>query len=348
MVLWGGTACSSARQEGPESGAVTRDDAGVDAELEALRTEGAAYNSAGMFVEGELRWGKALSLLRARSSREASQMVEVLSGLALSYRGEGRPAQARAAAVEALRLVEPGSAEGDAQIWRLERGIGASYAAEGRPTLAIASHRQALEAAARHMRQLRANVIESQMSLSVVLLSGGDAASATSSAEEAWQMARQGGQADRVLQHDTILNLIATYVKVGRWEDAQRLLGEERGIVRIWRPRYPEPENAPLDEEVLRPRARGRLVGSGKIAVRLSDAWAYCAYKFAGAQGTSSRTARLTALLGRDGGVSEVTLTAFGLSTEAADCMVLEAAATRFPSPEGEGALLTFATETFP
>jgi hypothetical protein len=56
----------------------------------------------------------------------------------------------------------------------------------------------------------------------------------------------------------------------------------------------------------------------------------------------------LTTVVGPDGSVSEVNLTAFGLDEPAADCMVLEAAATRFPAPEGGGAVIVFATETFP
>ena len=150
------------------------------------------------------------------------------------------------------------------------------------------------------------------------------------------------------MTHDVISNLLATYVTAGHWAAAQRLLEEERGMLRIWRPRYPAPENAPLDEGVLRPRASGRLIGSTEIGVRLSDAWAYCVYKFRGGERGSVATARLTAIVGRDGAVSEVSLTAFGLGKEAADCMVLEAAATRFPPPESDGAVIVFATETFP
>lgn len=350
MVLGLGSVCAGcapARQELVVSAAAKRSGAQVAEQIESLRRDGLAYNSAGLFVEAEPRWSKALLLLQEQPEPEPALLIEVLSGLAVSYRGAGRPTQSREAAAAALRLLEPGSASGDAQIWRLERGIGLSYGAQGRSTLAIASHRQALAAAARHPDQLRENVIRSEMDLSVILIGAGDDSSATTSAEEALQLARAQGTRDR-MTHDAILNLIATYVDVGRWEAAQKLVEDERGVVRIWRPRYAAPENAPLDEAVLRPRPHGTIVGSGEVGARLSDAWAYCAYKFRGAGEASARTARLSTVVGRDGGVSEVALTAFGLSERAADCMVLEAAATKFPPPEGDGAVIVFATETFP
>jgi hypothetical protein len=317
-------------------------------EIERLRSEGAAYNSAGMFVESEARLSKALLLLRARAVPERELLVDVLRGLASSYRGQRQTTRARETASEALRLLEPGTAEDDGRIWRLEREIGESYALEGKSTLAIASHRQALEAAARHPELLRESVVRSQMDLSVVLMRAGDGAAATHSAEDAWQVARQRQTLDPVA-HDAILNLAATYVNVGRVAEAERLVEAERGVLRIWRPRYSKPEVAPLDEGVLRPRARGRVVGSGEVSVRLSDAWAYCAYKFrAPPGGAAVGTARLTTLVGPDGGVSEASVTSFGLSEPAADCMVLEAAAASFPPPAGDGAVIVFATETFP
>jgi tetratricopeptide (TPR) repeat protein len=349
-MAWGASiasaACAPARQNAVASGPARRSQAGAAERIESLRRDGAAYNSAGLFVDAEARWSKALLLLHGQVP-EPAVLVEVLGGLAVSYRGAGRLARSREVAGAALRLLAPGSVSDDAQIWRLERGIGQSYAAEGSSTLAIASHRQALAAAARHPDRLRENAIRSQMDLSVVLIGADEGSSATSSAEEALQLAREQGARDGVT-HDAILNLAATYVKVGRWEAAQKLLEQERGVLRIWRPRYAEPENAPLDEAVLRPRAYGTIVGSGKVGVRLSDAWAYCAYKFGSAAEASGRTARLSTVVGRDGRISEVVLTAFGLSEPAADCMVLEAAAAKFPPPEGDGAVVVFATETFP
>jgi len=346
IVLWCAVGCLPALQGATESGTVSPGAPRVGEELELLRRDGAAYNAAGMFVEGELRWSKALLLLRAQSSPPPALLIDVLQGLSVSYRGAGRAARSREVAEEALRWLEPGAAADDALIWRLERAIGDSYAVERQWALAIASYGQALAAAARHPDELRENVIATQMDLSAVLARVGDDSSATSSAEEALRVARQAGKRDRVT-HDAILNLVATYVNVGRWDAAQQLLDEERGVLRVWRPRSARPENAPLDEGVLRPRARGRVVGSGEVGVRLSDAWAYCAYKFRGARAASAATARLTTVLGPDGSVSEVTLTAFGLDERAADCMVLEAAATQFPAPEGDGAVIVFATETF-
>lgn len=300
-----------------------------------------------MFVEGELRWSKALLLLRAQPKPEPALLIDVLQGLAISYGGAGRAVRSREVAEQALRLLEPGTAADDALIWRLERAIGKSYTLERRSTLAIASHRQALAAAARHPDELRESVIQSHMDLSAVLARAGDDSSATSSAEEALQAARQTGKRDRVT-HGAILNLVATYVKVGRWDAAQQLLDEERGVLRTWRPRYAQPEDAPLDEGVLRPIARGRIPDSGEIDVRLSDACAYCAYRFRGARPAATATAQLTTVVGPDGSVSEVNLTAFGLDEPTADCMVLQAAAIRFPAPEGGGAVVVFATQTFP
>jgi len=296
-----------------------------------------------MFVDAELCWGKALLIVRAQPAADPALLVDVLAGLAVSYRGQGRPAQARQAAVEALQLLAPGTTSDDALIWRFEREIGTSYGAEKQPTLAIASHRRALEAAARHP-ELRENVVKSQMDLSMAQLAARDSSSAVSSAQDALETAKFAGTDPRVM-HDAISNLIAIYVATGRWEAAQRVLEDERGVLRIWRPRHAEPEDAPLDEGLLRPRERGRVANSGEIAVRLSDAWAYCAYKFRSA---NAATARLTTVVGPSGSVSEVTLTAFGLDKRAADCMVREAAGAKFPPPEGDGAVVVFATETFP
>lgn len=318
-----------------------RSEGGGNEPIELLLREGLAHDSAGRFVEGQARWNRALSLLREQSLPDSHLLVEALTGLAGSYRHTGRFARARETAGEALRLLQPGAIEADKQIWRLERGIGESYALEGQTAQAVKSHRRALDAAARHSEPLRESVVRSHMDLSLVLVSAGDLSAATTSAEEALQLARQHATKDRVT-HDAALNLAATYVSVGRAESAHRLLQQEHAILRLWRPGHSKPETAPLSEAMLRPKSRGR-VRYDKLSVRLSDGWAYCASKF-----SAVGTARLTTAVTREGRVSEVVLTGFGISEQAADCMALQAAPAKFPPIEGDTVVVVFATKTFP
>lgn len=280
----------------------------------------------------------------ARPSRD--EQVQALADQAVSYRRAGQTVKAREAAAEALRVLEPATTRDDPQVWRLETSIAKSFALEGQLALAIEHYRRALAAAVRHPQQLRKEVVASHIGLSGALLDTGDGAAATISAESALSAAEQSGEVGAVT-HQAISHLAAIYLRTQRADDAQRLLAEKSGLLRVWHPPSSAPESAPWTPAALQPRERGRVVISF-LSVRLSDVWAYCAAKARNAGQHSTGTAQLSAAIESDGRVKEVVLTAFGLGEQAADCMVRETAVTKFPRPESGSAVIVFATQTFP
>jgi hypothetical protein len=338
--------CSTHSTEPASPARVARSAVAPDADILRDWSEGAAHNRAGLFVEAEARLGRALSQLRAQAAPDRDLFMNVLSEVARLYSRTARSRASREAAGEALALLEPGMAGDDEQIRQLEGVIAKSYLAEGQPLLAVVHYRRALVAAARHPQNLRAGAVETSVALSVALASAEDNPAAVSTAETALDMALRGGSRSRTV-HDATLNLAATYLKAGRPQAARRLLDEQRGVLRIWHPHQSEPQGAPLEEAVLRPVARGR-VQYGKMGTLLSESCTYCAHKTRVPGLASDGTARLTVGVARDGSVSHVLLTALGLSLQAADCMVLQAAALKFPRPASDGAVIVFATETFP